>query len=280
MSMTPILPVTKVSVTTPTPQDAAGPAPQLEWLRIDRLVVDDSYQRPVTEVGRRNIRKIAEGFNWSAFSPVVVSPVAGGLYAIVDGQHRTTAAALCGFETVPCQIILANRGGQAAAFAAINGVTTRMHSMAVHKAAVAAGDERAVRVERVAAAAKVTVLRYPKSTLTQEPGETMAVGALNSVIDRFGEPVAVLALRVVRETPNDARGTLLAPIIDALGQVLAEPDVRARPAADVIRAFGTIKIIREFDRALDDARQRGVSRATALAGRLLARLRVCLAAAA
>ena len=51
-------------------------------------------------------------------------PVAGGKFAIIDGQHRTTSAAIVGYETVPCQIVIAAKEEQAAAFKAINGTTT------------------------------------------------------------------------------------------------------------------------------------------------------------
>jgi hypothetical protein len=274
--MTPILPVTKIVVTSPSSPDAAGPAPQLDWIRIDRLVVDEAYQRPVTEVGRRNIRKIAESFRWSSFSPVVVAPVAGGCFAIVDGQHRTTAAALCGFESVPCQIILAARGGQAEAFTAINGVTTRMHGMAVHKAAVAAGDEKALAVERVAKAAGVTVLRYPKSVLNQMPGETMAIGKISALIERVGEPDTVLGLRCIRETSNDARGMLLGPIMEAVTLLVADYRRLRRTEAEIIAAVDQVKVIREFDKAHADARAGGLTIASALQARLKGRLDIIL----
>src|SRR6185503_19283784 len=100
---------------------SAGPAPMLQWLNIDQLVVDPSYQRPIIGKGRRNVDRIARAFSWSCFAPVVVSPVEGGKFAIIDGQHRTTAAALVGFDSVPCQIVIAALEQQAAAFKAING---------------------------------------------------------------------------------------------------------------------------------------------------------------
>jgi ParB-like nuclease domain len=74
----------------------------------------------------------------SCFAPVVVSPVAGGKFAIIDGQHRTTAATLVGFDSVPCQIVIAAKEEQAAAFKAINGTTTPISIMALHAAALMA----------------------------------------------------------------------------------------------------------------------------------------------
>jgi len=88
------------------------------------LVVDPAYQRPIIGRGRHNVDRIARTFSWSCFAPVVVAPVEGGKFAIIDGQHRTTAAALVGLESVPCHVVAAAREAQAAAFKAINGVTT------------------------------------------------------------------------------------------------------------------------------------------------------------
>src|SRR5271155_3794699 len=87
----------------------AGAAPMLQWLKITDLVVDPAYQRPIIGKGRQNVDRIAREFSWSCFAPVVVSPVEGGKFAIIDGQHRTTSAAMLGFESVPCQIVIAAR---------------------------------------------------------------------------------------------------------------------------------------------------------------------------
>jgi ParB-like chromosome segregation protein Spo0J len=47
-------------------------------------------------------------------APVVVSPVERGKFAIIDGQHRTTSAAILGVECVPCQIVIAALSERAA----------------------------------------------------------------------------------------------------------------------------------------------------------------------
>ena len=69
----------------------------------DELVVDVTYQREIGRRGAVNVNQIAENFDWSKFAPVIVAPVEGGQFAIVDGQHRTAAAMLRGQEKVPCQ---------------------------------------------------------------------------------------------------------------------------------------------------------------------------------
>ena len=104
------------------PSIEPGPAPMLQWIDIELLVVDESYQRELRADNMKAIRRIAERFDWSKFSTVHVAPIEGGRFAIIDGQHRTHAAAACGFSQVPCQVTPMDRTRQAAAFAAINGL--------------------------------------------------------------------------------------------------------------------------------------------------------------
>ena len=142
----------------------SGAAPMLNWLRISDLVIDPAYQRPIVGKGRKNVDRIARAFSWSCFAPVVVSPVEGGKFAIIDGQHRTTAALLVGLESVPCQVVVAARDEQAAAFKAINGITTPISRMALHAAGLVAGESQAKEIADVCARADVEILRYPVPT--------------------------------------------------------------------------------------------------------------------
>lgn len=269
MSIRPILPVDGIAVAKPTAANERGPAPQLQWLKIADLVVDQAYQRPIGRAGTANVRAIAEKFRWQAFSPVVVSPVDGGRFAIVDGQHRTTAAALCGIESVPCQVILATPDGQAEAFASINGRTTKVHPMSLFRAAVAAGDPAALVVKSAADRAGVTILAYPKQVSEQKPGETMAYGAIATAVRDHGGDLVALGLKAMRSPNNDHRGVLLAPLIRAVCNVVADlARARHRPA-DIIAAFDKVRLARELDRMIPEAREKGQPLIPALTRRLL-----------
>jgi hypothetical protein len=252
--------------------DECGPAPQQMWLPIAQLVVDPRYQREITKQGRSNVRRIAASFHWKYFSAVVVAPVPGGQYAIVDGQHRSTAAALCGHPAVPCQVIFADVNEQAQAFSAINGAVTRVHNLAMHKAAVAAGDKDALAIEKAAAAAGVQVLRFPVSELNQLPGQTMAIGAIRDCLREFGREAVVLGLRGVTETSNAVKGGLNATIVRAIVTVAGLWLVQGRNPVAFITALGGIVLIREADKAARAERPKGQSIAAALAERLRARL--------
>lgn len=108
------------------PASEVGERPELQWLKISRLRIDPRYQRDIGQRGANNILAIAPAFRWSKFGPLIVAPIGEGLFAIVDGQHRATAAALRGFESVPCVIIAADEAEQADAFVAINANVTAM----------------------------------------------------------------------------------------------------------------------------------------------------------
>lgn len=177
-----------------------GKPPRLEWLSISQLVVDPEYQREITTVGRKNVRRIAEHFNWSMFAPVVVAPVGSNKFAIVDGQHRTTAAALCKVDKVPCAIIEALRGEQAAAFRAINANITRMHTIQLHHASVAAGEAHALRIKKICDKAGVSVLRFPTAKSECKVGETLAVGTIGKALERFGDRATTCALKAIVAT--------------------------------------------------------------------------------
>lgn len=201
-----------------TPPASFGKVPRLEWIPIAQLVVDQQYQREITIVGRKNIRRIAESFNWSMFTAVMVAPIGGNRYAIVDGQHRTTAAALCGIEKVPCEVIDALRGEQAAAFRAVNANTTRPHTIQLFHASVAAGEPEALKIVRVCEHAGVRIVR----TLGPlRDFETYCVGAIGKGIQRYGEDVVTLALKAIVHSGDGSAAELNRTIIAAVIEVLA-----------------------------------------------------------
>jgi hypothetical protein len=141
------------------PASEVGDRPELQWLKISQLRIDPRYQREIGRRGSLNILAIAPAFQWAKFAPVVVAPIADGLFAIVDGQHRTTAAALRGFESVPCVIIAAGEAGQADAFVAINANVTAMSPLQLHAARLAAGNAAAAALTEVCREADVSLCR-------------------------------------------------------------------------------------------------------------------------
>lgn len=190
------------------------PAPDLRWLAIADLVVDPRYQREINIGGRIHIRRIAEAFDWRQFSAVMVSPVPGGKYAIIDGQHRTHAAALCGIETVPCQIIQADEQEQAKAFEAVNSRKIAVKADARYKAALAAGVPDALRIRDLTNKAGIRLLTYIPSRAAMRAGETTAHGTINELLRVFNDDQqALFVLTAIEYAAGDAIGVIKSPVV-------------------------------------------------------------------
>ena len=194
-----------------TPVDQA--APVLDWLPINRLVIDDRYQRPLTRAGWQTIRRIAEDFRWTRFSPVLVAPLAGGLWAIIDGQHRTHAAAICGQEKVPCMAVHMDTAEQAQAFAGVNGTVTRITVHHVYKAALAAGEPWAERSHLAVDAAGCTLMTYNKSTAEKRCGEVFCIGLIRQMVTAGQGAAVTSVLRTLRRIDGDRRAPLYSDYI-------------------------------------------------------------------
>ena len=247
---------------------AAGAVPMLQWMKVADLVVDPAYQRPIIRKGRLNVDRIARSFSWSCFSPVVVSPVAGGKFAIIDGQHRTTAAAILGIESVPCQIVIAAREEQAVAFKAINATTTPISQMALHAAALIANEPSAVRIAHVCACADVELLRYPIAIDKLRSGQTMAAGAIARCLERYGEAMLIAALRCVTQTSNNKPGALSARVIKALCAVLhGNPEWLDR-GSTLLEAFDSIDLMAIQKASAVDVARKKVGRVQAMSDRI------------
>jgi hypothetical protein len=218
MTLRPIDPNPFVKAAGTLPPLDVGKQPFLQWIDVKQLVVDGSYQRDIGAAGKKNIIRIAREFDWARFATVVVASADKGKFVIVDGQHRVTAAALRGLPKVPCQIIVGDTPKQALAFAAINANVTKMSTMQLHAARVAANDPEAVRLKKVCEAGGVTLLRYPLDASKQKVGDSMAVVQLRQALDRYGEKALRLALLCITRHGNVGmvRGLLVQALCGAI----------------------------------------------------------------
>jgi hypothetical protein len=220
----------------------SGAPPILQWLLISELVVDPAYHRSIGPRGRRIVNQIARNFSWSSFAPVIVVPVAPTKFVIIDGELRTTAAALIGFDKVPCQIVTAAKAEQSAARRAINGLARRASRMALHAVAAGSGEVDAVQLAEVCARADVELLRYPVAVARQAPGQTMAIGAIARCLKLYGRETLITALQCVTQTTNNRPGALSARMIKALCEVLHADRARRDSGLALLEAFDKIDL--------------------------------------
>jgi ParB-like nuclease domain len=213
-----------------------GPAPMLDWIAIDRLMVDDDFQRPLSPHNWKAIRQIATTFRWSRFAPVLCAPIEGGLYSIIDGQHRVHAASMCGIDAVPCQIVQIDKKEQAASFAAVNGNVTKITTVNLLKAALAAGEPWALECKAVADAAGCKLMLSNGSSLTKKPGEIYAIKVFKRIVDTIEHAAIIKSLQILLETEGFKENadlwdsSILGPVILAMTerpQYLDRPDFAA-----------------------------------------------------
>ncbi len=246
----------------PPAREDFGPAPDLRWLEIADMVIDGRYQR---EIGPRNIRSIeaiARAFEWAKFSPVLVAPVEGGKFAVIDGQHRIHAAALCGILSVPCQSVNLATREQAAAFTAVNGNTVKITAFHIYRAALAAGEPWACGMRDCVEAAGCRAMTGATSTAQKKPGEIYCLTFIRERIARTGPEPVTWALDGLRRSDRGGAEpwlwgyAFLRPWVLAL---TARFDLR-RGGVDLagfVDALDIRRIEREADARIDGLRRTG-----------------------
>jgi hypothetical protein len=197
------------------------PAPQLQWLPVGLMVIDDRYQRPLDQASRAAIQRIADGFDWMQFSAVLVAPIAGGRYAVIDGQHRVHAAALVGLETVPAMVVLADLAQQARAFVGVNTTARRITNHQMYRAALEAGEAWAVACRDAVTAAGCSLATYNPTASMRKPGVLYQIMAVRKLVESGKGDWLTLALRGL--ATYDTRGRvglysdyILRPLVVAL----------------------------------------------------------------
>lgn len=191
-------PIDLTGFTPASPADQ--PQPLLQWVDVAELLIDRRYQRDVTGPGRRAIQRIANGFDWRKFGAVMCAPAEGGGLALVDGQHRAHAAALCGIARIPAVIVPMTMAQQAAGFAAINRDKITVDHNAVLRAELAAGTPWAVEAARAVSAAGCEIGTFTPGLASRKPGRVFAPTLLRKMIEA-GEAEAVTAgLRAIRDS--------------------------------------------------------------------------------
>lgn len=239
---------------------ASQPQPQLMFIPIADLVIDDRYQRPLADNNRAAIRRIAAEFHWSRFSPVIVAPAEGGKYALIDGQHRAHAAALCGFDRIPAMVALVAPEEQALAFIEINTRQIRVSGYMVYRAALTAGEGWAIECRDRVAAADCRLMTGRWSTAQKKPGMVFAVDLIRKLVAAGRGGSVTTGLRALREfDPTSVANfsdALLRPYLAAVAECGGSPDAWLA----VLRAKRPWMVLENADRLAESSR---IPRATA-----------------
>lgn len=178
---------------------ARGRLPTIEWVPIDELLIDDSYQRSIdTRASTKLIETIAAEWDWDLFDVLKVSRRPDDTLFVVDGQHRRAAARLRGDITqLPCVLKrCAGPADEAKLFIAANRGRKAMSVLDDYRAAVGAGDEVATKIEEMVTAAGLKMARA-SSPKGLAPGEIAILAPIRGALKKRGEPVTAKALDLI-----------------------------------------------------------------------------------
>lgn len=228
-----------------------GSIGRLELVPVSRLFVDTTYQRAVSSGSVRNIKRICEKFDWSKFLPVIVTQE-GDDFSVVDGQHRTIAAATLGIVEVPCYVLSCSASEAAAAFAAINGNVTPVQPIDLWFAELAAKAPKAVALQRVLDAAGVKITRKKEGFIV---GETRSVNVLARGLDFYGAATLTTILQCIVETGNGNPGMITGAMVNGIGRAIrTKPDLLANPSKlfEIFDGISLSTIV--YDAGIENAR--------------------------
>lgn len=174
--------------------------PSLSWIPINKLRINDAYQRPIMRSGWEQIKKIAANFNWSCFIPIMVSKIENDCYSLIDGQHRSHAALLAGYTEVPALVVELNQKEQASAFARINSQVTRMGHHNIYKAALAAGETWAIESEKAVSKAGCRLMTSNPSTKDKKPGDICGIYTIRKMIENHEANAVTVGLSAIKNS--------------------------------------------------------------------------------
>jgi hypothetical protein len=202
-----------------------GDQPSIEWVRVERLSIDGTYQRSTdNQASQRLILSIAAKFDWRLCAPLVVSRRPDGTMPVIDGQHRTLAAKLRGdILFLPCCIF--NYQGpeeEAQMFIAANRSRKPMNRLDDFHAALAAGDLEALEVNRLVMEAGLSISRNTASA-SWKPGEIAFTSSIASTVSKHGAAITSAALTNIAEAFPDQRLTHAGSIFLGLVRLFSAP---------------------------------------------------------
>lgn len=201
-----------------------GTPPSIEWVSISDLLVDGDYQRSIeNDTSRRLIASIAAHWDWRLCMPLAVSRRHDGRY-VIDGQHRMAAAKLRpDIPHLPCCIAAYDGpADEAAMFVAANRARKAISRLDDFHAALVAGDEDAIEVNRIVEAAGLRVSRHTRSQ-AWIPGEVAFTSSIAAVLGKHGEDLVLDALSAMA---NAFAGQIMssgAPVFAGLTRILVRP---------------------------------------------------------
>lgn len=220
-----------------------GYIPSMEWLPIDALVIDHSYQRTITSRrSQKNIKQIIKNFQWRKFTPVVVSKNEDETYSVIDGQHRLEAAKVLGdIDELPCYIVDSDdTREQARSFVSINRDRVSMNPFNLHKSLAASGESIDCYVDEFCD--RIGIRLSENGQLNKDPSTTLALSTIRNLLKNKQEVPLERAILTIRKAFPDKTGQLRSSIIKTLTILygLYSQKINSEIAVKVLKGYGDI----------------------------------------
>lgn len=223
-------------------EERYGQIPDLDWLNVNDIVVDYRYQR-TTESRRSkdNIKRIKKNFRWAAFTPLTVTDIEKGQFAVIDGQHRLQAVKELGdIDEVPCWIIPhAELEQQAADFLDINRNKVAVTPYSMFKAQIASGDKHAIAVNNFL---KKQSIEVPANGYCAQPNHTLAIACIKIHLQKHNDVYLAESIACIRKAYPDKTGMIKRDLLNTLIDFKIKNGAKAKD--DII-----IKTLQAFDNA-------------------------------
>ena len=193
-----------------------GARPQLSWVPVVKIRIDENYQRELKE---KRVAQILAQFTWAHFQPVMLVQQKDGTYTCFDGQHRVEAARRHPdiFEVPAAVVELEEAHQEANAFLGVNVNRTAVTTVEKYHAGLEAGDEDMMAVCAVLTEAGCEVIE--RIGVKPAANRTTAVAAIQRAIRTYGDAAVIEACKtLIAAWPKDA-GALHAIMIQALSRL-------------------------------------------------------------
>ena len=224
-----------------------GERPVVEWVKPTSLLIDEIYQRDLTERSMRLVRRMLSNFAWNRMKPPIVARVNGELH-VIDGQHTAITAATLRIPEIPVFVVDAPEiDERARAFVGHNTDRITVTPINIYRALLASGDPDATDVANVCRRAGVTIRQINHGSAVNV-GECMAIGSIRGLVRRRG---VMTARKILEVLVKAKRAPIAAAEIAAAESVICEELPRGGALDELI------SIIRiDGDRGFRDARAR------------------------
>lgn len=204
-----------------------GAPPTLEWVGVDRLHVDEAYQRATdTAQSRKIIVGMVKAWDWTLCQPLVVSRRDDGDLYVLDGQHRRAGAIERGdIPHLPCVVVSRiDQAGEARTFVELNTRRQRLSQGDIFNGMLAAGDADA---KRVATILEETGWRHAhtSNTETYKPGDLFCGPRLTRELKANGEAALRNALATLREAYPEKPIRIASTLLTALIPIFRDNDL-------------------------------------------------------